>query len=66
METINVTMTPDFRLSRKDAAAFLGLSSKTLANWAFRGLGPRSLKVGGRRFYYLADLQTFVSGGGIQ
>ncbi|AEG50059.1 hypothetical protein Sphch_2398 [Sphingobium chlorophenolicum L-1] len=66
MEFINVTVTPDSRLSRNDAASFLGLSSKTLANWAFRGLGPRSLKVGGRRFYYLADLEAFVQKGAPQ
>ena len=59
----NINITPDARLSRNDAAVFLGLSSKTLANWTFQGMGPPSIKVGGRRFYFLADLEAFVQQG---
>lgn len=59
---VRVIVAPDGRLSRKDAAAYLSLSPRTLANWQGRGLGPRSHRVGGRRFYYLSDLQAFVAG----
>ncbi|WP_255325651.1 AlpA family transcriptional regulator [Sphingobium sp. 15-1] len=48
------------RLTREDAAAFLGFSSKTLAEWQGKGLGPKSHKLGGRRFYYVADLESFL------
>lgn len=51
------------RFNRKDAAAFLGFSPSTLANWALKGFGPPSFKVGGRRFYWLADLERFVASG---
>ncbi len=55
---------PDRRLNRKDAANYLGFAAPTLANWALKGYGPPSFKVGGRRFYWLADLERFVAGEG--
>jgi DNA-binding transcriptional MerR regulator len=58
--------TPDGRVPRARAAAILGLSAKTLANWGTRGLGPRSIRVGGRRFYYVADLFAFIDEGAQQ
>lgn len=64
MEKVNVRVTPDGRLSRRDAAAFLGITAKTLGNWMLRGFGPPSVRVGGRRFYWLTDLQAFVGGKG--
>jgi hypothetical protein len=63
MNVVNVTTTPDGRVNRTGAARYLGVAAKTLANWAFRGLGPRSVKIGGRRFYYLTDLEAFIGGG---
>lgn len=60
MEFVNIYITPDGRVNRRDAALFLGLSSRTLANWQLAGHGPCSIRVGGRRFYRLADLQAFV------
>jgi hypothetical protein len=54
-------MTPDGRLSRREAAKFVGVASRTLANWKCRGVGPSQTKVGGRVFYRLADLETFVT-----
>ena len=62
MATVNVLITPDGRLTRNDAAAYLGLSAKTLANRNVRGLGPRAIRVAGRCFYYLAELEAFVAG----
>lgn len=61
-----VNMTPDLRLKRPDAAAYLGISAKTLANYKIRGKGPRCIKVAGRCFYYLADLEAFVRGETLQ
>jgi hypothetical protein len=54
--------TPDGRINRREAASFIGISPKTLANWALRGLGPKSVKIGGRRFYYVNDIASFVNG----
>ena len=57
-----VQATPDGRVTRAEAARFLGFKPKTLAEWQRLGVGPRSLLVGGRRFYRLAELETFASG----
>lgn len=62
MEIMKVKITPDGRLTRHDAAVFLGLSPKTLANRNARGLPPHSFRVAGRRFYWLKELQEFVNG----
>lgn len=59
VEHVRVRILPDGRLGRKDAAAFLGLRPKTLAEWARLGLGPLPRKVGGRCFYRLPDLEAF-------
>ncbi len=61
MESITINATPDGRLSRKAASAYLGISVKTLANWAYRGIGPRSIKVGGLRFYYIQEINNFIA-----
>ncbi|USU13435.1 helix-turn-helix domain-containing protein [Sphingomonadaceae bacterium OTU29THOMA1] len=47
-------------MSRSDAAAYLGLSTKTLAERQRKGLQPASVKVGGRRFYFLQELDRFI------
>lgn len=60
LELMRVMVLPDGRLDRVNAAAFLGKSPKTLAEWQRLGTGPRSRLVGGRRFYDLADLQEFA------
>ena len=59
MEHVSIRILPDGRMSRADAAAFLGRSPKTLADWSRIGLGPRPRKVGGRIFYYLRDLEAY-------
>jgi Helix-turn-helix domain len=50
-------------MTRKDAARYLGHQPKTLAMWALLGKGPPSIKVGGRIFYFKADLDAFIRGG---
>ena len=63
IELVRVRILPDGRMTRRDAAKYLGLMPKTLAMWALAGKGPRQLKVGGRVFYYQEDLDAFISGG---
>ena len=62
VETTRVHILPDGRLSRRDAASYLGLAEKTLAMWALNGKGPRQVKVGSRVFYFKDDLDAFVRG----
>lgn len=51
------------RLTRKEAASYLGLAVSTLADWHRKGLGPASVKVGGRRFYRVDALNTYINEG---
>lgn len=62
VELIRVRVLPDGRMARADAARYLGLSQKTLAMWGLVGKGPRSLKIGGKVFYFRRDLDAFVAG----
>jgi hypothetical protein len=63
IERQRVRVLPDGRMSREDAAKYLGYKPKTLAMWHLSGKGPRSILVGGRRFYFLAELDAFVRDG---
>ncbi|GGD60891.1 DNA-binding protein [Erythrobacter arachoides] len=63
VQFLKVQVLPDGRVDRVNAARFLGKAPKTLAEWHRLGIGPRSLLVGGRRFYHLTELQSFVNGG---
>ncbi|MCZ8282258.1 MAG: hypothetical protein O9286_08455 [Aquidulcibacter sp.] len=68
LATPRIRMTPDGRLTRRDAASFLGVSEATLRDWAWKSNArkhdasayPAVVKVGGRAFYRLSDLQKFV------
>jgi hypothetical protein len=62
LETVRIRMLPDGRMTREDAARYLGHAPKTLAQWQIAGKGPRSVLVGGRRFYFKDDLDRFVRG----
>lgn len=62
VDEVRVRVLPDGRITREDAATYLGLKSKTLAIWAMHGKGPSSRKVGGRVFYYKDDLDAFIRG----
>lgn len=59
---MNLRVTPDGRVSRDEAAKFLGFKPKTLAEWHRLGVGPSSFMVGGRRFYRLDELREYASG----
>ncbi len=62
-EEVKVRILPDGRMTRRDAARYLGNAEKTLAMWELQGKGPPSVKVGGRRFYFKDDLDAFVQDG---
>ncbi len=62
-EQVRVRILPDGRMSRKEAAKYLGVAVKTLAMWNLEAKGPESLLVGGRRFYFKDRLDAFIRGG---
>ncbi|MGB8864845.1 MAG: helix-turn-helix domain-containing protein [Candidatus Sulfotelmatobacter sp.] len=59
---VTVTILPDGRMNRANAARYLGLSTKTLAMYAVRGVGPKFIKRG-RVFYFRDDLDRWMKGG---
>jgi len=61
-DRVRVRILPDGRMTRLDAARYLGATTKTLAMWQLEGKGPRSVKVGGRRFYFKDTLDRFIGG----
>ncbi len=57
-------------LTRSEAASYLGFSSRTLANLASKGQGPRFSKPaapghGAKTLYDIADLDCWVTSGQI-
>ncbi len=56
---------PDGRLSANDAAAYVGLSPKTLAMMRCRGDGPPFVKRG-RVFYFEQDLKDWMQAGRVR
>lgn len=62
LEELRVRILPDGRMTREDAARYLGHRPKTLAMWQLQGKGPKSVMVGGKRFYFKADLDAFIRG----
>ena len=61
IDTVPIRVLPDGRMTREDAAAYLGLKPKTLAMWAMEGKGPHICRVGGRCFYFKDELDAFIS-----
>lgn len=52
---------PDL-VSAKDAAVYLGLSPKTLANWRSTGIpNLPHMQIGSRIFYQRSDLTAFIA-----
>ena len=60
IEQVRVRLLPNGRMTRADAAKYLGRSPKTLAMWAVMGRGPPIHKVGGRCFYEKDDLDAMT------
>lgn len=60
-----VLVTPDGRLTRHDAANYLGVAAQTFANWNTQGRGPKPLRMGRKVFYRLDDLDAFLASTGL-
>ena len=60
IEQVTVRVLPDGRLSRAEAAKYLGRSAKTLAMWKWQGTEPRWVLIGGRVYYYHQDLDNYI------
>jgi hypothetical protein len=62
IERVHVRVLPDGRVSRRNAALYVGCSPRTLEAWNYAGSGPPPHTVGGRVFYYLEDLDAWIAG----
>lgn len=62
IERVRVRVLPDGRMDRNNAAKYVGRTPKTLAMWQLEGRGPKSVLVGGRRYYYLHILDAYIRG----
>lgn len=51
---------PPVRMRVPEAAKYLTLSTSTLDKMRVEGRGPRYLKIGGRVFYRLTDLDAYI------
>ncbi|WP_312916145.1 helix-turn-helix domain-containing protein [Stenotrophomonas sp.] len=51
---------PQARFRVPEAAQYLGLGVSTLDKMRMEGRGPRYLKIGGRVFYRLTDLDAYI------
>lgn len=56
-----VETSPAEWMSRAEAAEYLGVTVRTLAQWAWRKEGPRYAKYGNVTRYRRADLDAFVA-----
>ena len=57
------TTTSVLAVSANEAAAMLGVSSRTLANWRTQGIGPAFVRVGAvrsRTLYRVDDLNAWL------
>ena len=62
VEQVRVRVLPDGRMTRNNAALYLGMASKTLAMWQLQNKGPKSVLIGGKRFYFKDVLDAFIRG----
>lgn len=61
-EKVKIRVLPGERVDRKNAAKFVNRAPKTLAIWASQDTGPPFHTAGGRCFYYIRDLEEWISG----
>lgn len=64
METNKTHFYPDGRLDTQNAAKYIGVSVKTLAQWRTQGKGPKFIKRG-RVFYYRKDIDEWLTEDGL-
>jgi Helix-turn-helix domain len=55
------TPSPKRLFDPQEASAYLRIAKQTLARWRCYGLGPRFVRIGGRIFYDIADLDAFIA-----
>ena len=48
-------------MDTRQAAAYLGLSRRSLEKWRLNGSGPTFRRFGRRRLYHLADLDAWAA-----
>ena len=56
-----VRVLPDGRMTRQEAARYIGIAPKTMATWQMEGK-LRGVRVGGRIFYFKDQLDRFIAG----
>lgn len=61
LSTVDVVVFPDGRMDTQNAAAYCGLSTKTLAMKRCDGTGPKYVKLG-RIFYFQENLDEWLGG----
>jgi excisionase family DNA binding protein len=49
-------------LSTEELADYLGVPTKTIYMWHYKGVGPRRLKVGKRTKYRASDISAWLDG----
>lgn len=62
MKLKEVSVFPDGRVDTQNAAAYIGLSVKTLAMMRCKGQGPKFIKRG-RVFYFVHELDLWLKDG---
>lgn len=60
--TPEITVLPDGRMDRANAARYLGRTAGTLASWATHGKGPKFIKRG-RVWYRKEELDRWLAEG---
>ena len=62
VDLVRVRVLPDGRMSRKDAARYIGIAEKTMAMWQLQAKkgAPRSVRIAGRRWYFKEDLDQYL------
>ena len=64
IESTKVRILPDGRMTRRNAALYLGFAEKTIAMWDGDDPGKLgSIKLGGRRFYFKDRLDRVIRDG---
>jgi Helix-turn-helix domain len=58
---MNVPQAPKRLLDPREASSFLRVTKQTLARWRCYGLGPCFVRIGGRIFYDMDDLDAFIA-----
>jgi hypothetical protein len=62
VDLVRVRVLPDGRMSRKDAARYIGIAEKTMAMWQLQAKkgAPPSVRIAGRRWYFKTDLDQYL------